>query len=79
MTDPGQQDEPEEPVDDPAVNGDLNGDGVIDEGDGDAFAEALGFGMGEDGFIPELDFDGDGQITLVDLQIWNELVFGSEP
>lgn len=57
---------------------DLTDDGVIDEGDIDAFSDL--FGSSEDGedFNPAADFDGDGEVTLVDFQIFLELIAQSE-
>jgi len=55
---------------------DLTDDGVIDENDIDAFAGLFGSSSGADAaeFNPAADFDGDGSITLVDFQMFLDLL-----
>jgi len=61
------------------VAGDINGDGVADAEDFRVFADVFNTAQGEDGFRPDLDFDEDGVISLVDYQIWYDLVFSDQP
>jgi hypothetical protein len=49
---------------------DLDFDGLVDEGDRDAFVRAFGRSEGDPAYLPEADFDGDGAITIVDYQRW---------
>ncbi|MBX3435271.1 MAG: hypothetical protein KF847_18280 [Pirellulales bacterium] len=49
-----------------AVDGDMNGDGMVDGGDFLAWQRALGLPNGNSG-----DADGDGIATPIDLAIWN--------
>ena len=72
--------EDEQPADEEQnlLDPDLNGDGAINGADGDVFAAALNTEEGQEGFDPDLDFDGDGLISLVDRQIWQDLVDGAE-
>ena len=55
--------------------GDLNEDGVIDEADVEMFR--LEFGQFDDEGSAA-DFDGDGQVTLVDFQIFLTMTMGEE-
>lgn len=50
--------------------GDLNGDGVIDAKDLEAFNRALGSSVGDPNYNRFADFDRDGRITLNDLRIF---------
>ena len=52
------------------IRRDLNFDRVVDEDDRLAFVATFGLSEGTYGYVPEADFDGDGQITLVDFQQW---------
>ena len=74
---PQQEDVADDPEEETAVAGDLNGDGRINEEDAEVFADALETMKGEEGFNPDLDFDGDGLISHVDYQTWWDLVFGT--
>lgn len=48
---------------------DLNMDGVVDELDGDILMYRLGTSEGEENYTESMDFDGDGQITVIDFII----------
>jgi hypothetical protein len=50
--------------------GDLNQDGKIDMADYAVFKASLGKCLGQTGFNPEADYDGDGCVTLSDYRIW---------
>ena len=71
-----QDDVIDDPEEEAVVAGDLNGDGRIDQEDADIFRAGLNAMEGEEGFNPDLDFDGDGVISQFDYQTWWNLVFG---
>lgn len=48
-------------------SGDCNGDGVVNGDDIEIVRGALNTTDGDDGFVAEADTDGDGTISLVDL------------
>lgn len=52
------------------VPGDLNGDGVVDVNDYNLFIATFGKCVGQTGYNPKADYDGDGCITFVDYQKW---------
>jgi hypothetical protein len=67
----------EEPIpamDVPPMQADLNGDGFIDDADVDRFQGNFGAGADDENFDPAADFDGDGQVTLVDFQMFLNLI-----
>ncbi len=64
-------DEPIELVEEPP-RADLNDDGVFDQNDENAFRDQFGSTATDNGFDPSADFDGDGEITLVDFQMFLE-------
>jgi hypothetical protein len=66
--------EPVRPVGARQETADLNDDGFIDNDDVDTFAGSFAKSEGDDGFEPAADFDGDGVVTLVDFQIFLELL-----
>jgi hypothetical protein len=66
--------EPIRPVGARQETADLNSDGVIDNHDVEMFTGSFATGEGDDGFEPAADFDGDGKVTLVDFQIFLELL-----
>ena len=47
--------------------GDLNNDGGVDTADAELAADALGAVEGDEDFLPEADMDGDGVISLADV------------
>lgn len=47
--------------------GDFNGDGKIDEADLRMIAASFGARSGERNYIPQMDFDNDGAITMKDI------------
>jgi hypothetical protein len=49
---------------------DLDGNGVVDNLDRDVMLGAIGTCMGDDDFVAEADFDGDGCVTLNDYRSW---------
>ncbi|MCK4658387.1 MAG: hypothetical protein KAV82_02600 [Phycisphaerae bacterium] len=69
-------DEPRETQEQEEMAGDLNADGVIDDGDRDIFVAALNTTEGEEGFNSDLDYDGDGLISQIDYQTWYDQAFG---
>lgn len=54
--------------------GDVNGDGVLDQGDLDEVTALFGTSTGDTNFDPAADLDGDGTIGLADLQILTRLL-----
>lgn len=64
----------DEPVVDapPQARADLNDDGTFDEEDQQAFRDQFGSTADDDDFDPAADFDGDGEITLIDFQMFLE-------
>jgi len=54
--------------------GDINGDGVINQSDVDAATAALGRSEGDPLFVPAADLNGDGTIGVVDIQLLVQLV-----
>jgi len=54
----------------PSVPGDLDGDGDIDSTDYTLFRSTLGKCSGDESFIADADYDGDGCITYADYRIW---------
>jgi hypothetical protein len=52
------------------VEGDLDGDGDVDQTDYQIFRSALGSSTGNPHFMQECDYDGDGRITYADYRIW---------
>jgi hypothetical protein len=52
------------------VPADLDQNGIIDGIDWGLFLTARGRAEGEPGYNPTADLDGDGQVTLVDQQLW---------
>ncbi len=50
--------------------GDLNADGILDGSDYTVFRSTLGKCVGQTGFIPTADYDGDGCVTYADYRIW---------
>jgi hypothetical protein len=60
-------------------DGDLNGDGLVDDADLDVFLAALNTAADEPGFDPALDLDADGVVSQRDYQIWYGRVFDGEP
>lgn len=61
---------PQTPV---AVQGDLNGDGVVNQADVDILVAAFDSGQGDARFNADADLNGDGRIDLLDIQIMNSL------
>ena len=59
---------------------DLDKDGVVDSEDRDIFLSAYDSCEGDSNYLPEVDYDGDGCITLNDYREWyrchNEFVGG---
>ena len=53
--------------------GDLNGDGAVDDVDKTIMTDAIGSAAGDAGFVAAADYDGDGAISLADLNIWMDL------
>ena len=53
-----------------AILGDLTGDGVLNADDYTAFRSSLGKCSGDEGYIADADYDGDGCITYADYRIW---------
>ena len=53
-----------------SVKGDLDGDGVIDMDDYNAFRSTLGKCEGVAGYINEADYDGDGCVSYRDYRMW---------
>jgi len=51
---------------------DLDGDGDVDRDDRNIFKSVLGKCEGDDGFLPQADYDGDGCITSSDYREWRE-------
>lgn len=47
--------------------GDCDGNGVVDAADAEIARDALGTAAGDDGFVAAADVDGDGAVSLVDL------------
>ncbi len=74
------QENPIRPIDEPSVGqtADLSGDGVIDESDEAIFQAQFGLSSDDEGFEPAADFDGDGEVTLVDFQIFLRLLAGED-
>lgn len=66
--------EPVRPVGARQETADLNDDGVIDNNDVDLFTGSFATAEGDEGFEPAADFDGDGVVTLIDFQIFLELL-----
>ncbi len=60
--------------DSPTVNGDVNGDGVINEADMDAVTAAFGLSQGDPGFNAAADLNGDGTVGLADLQLMGQIL-----
>jgi len=54
--------------------GDINGDGVVNAADIDAFNRALGSSIGEPAYNSFADFDRDGRVTLNDLRIFRSFL-----
>jgi len=52
------------------VPGDLDGDGDVDVDDRNILRAALRKCSGDEGFVPEADYDGDGCITYYDYREW---------
>jgi hypothetical protein len=50
--------------------GDINGDGLVNNSDYVLFRSALGKRVGQSGFVPAADMDGDGVVTLKDYSKW---------
>ena len=50
-----------------AIEGDYNGDGVVDQTDQDMLTDAMMTTEGDPDFLPEADHDGDGVISLRDV------------
>jgi hypothetical protein len=53
-----------------AILGDLTGDGVLSADDYTTFRSSLGKCSGDEGYIADADYDGDGCITYADYRIW---------
>jgi hypothetical protein len=49
---------------------DLNGDGIVNDEDFNAFRKSLGKCSGETGFIRKADYDGDNCVSYRDYRIW---------
>ncbi len=65
----------DEPIELPQqARADLDGDGVFTEDDEAAFQDQFGNTADDEDFNEDADFDGDGEITLVDFQMLLELV-----
>ncbi|WP_319574437.1 fibronectin type III domain-containing protein [uncultured Desulfobacter sp.] len=56
------------------IQGDLNGDGLVNMTDVTIFRQALGTAAGDPEFNPASDFDNDGRITLNDYRILRSLL-----
>ncbi len=54
--------------------GDINGDGVVDAADVEAFNRALGSSLGDPAYNSFADFDHDGRVTLNDLRIFRSFL-----
>lgn len=52
------------------VSADLNGDGIVDEGDYDIIKAVYGTCSGDEGFVSEADYNNDGCITFDDHVLW---------
>jgi hypothetical protein len=61
---------------DPKSLADLNGDGVTDTNDLQIFQSSFGTCVGDNGFEPAADFDGDGCVTSIDQATWTDLSTG---
>ncbi len=57
--------------------GDLNNDGVLDDSDLEAFRNSFG-NFGDDELANSADLDGDGQVTLIDFQMFLTLASQAE-
>jgi len=68
--------EPIRPIDDPEIveTADLTGDGIVDQTDVDLFRGLFGVEAGDERFDAKADFDEDGMVTLVDFQIFLNLL-----
>lgn len=66
--------EPVRPVGARQETADLNDDGIIDNNDVDVFTGSFAAAEGDEGFEASADFDGDGVVTLIDFQIFLELL-----
>ncbi len=54
----------------PCGSGDIDQDGDVDVDDATAFVQAVGRCLGDTGFLPQADCDGDGCITNADYAAW---------
>ncbi len=66
----------EEPIraEEPPIAADFNSDGVLDSEDEAAFQSQFGNVDGDEDFNPVADLDGDGVISLVDFQMFLNLM-----
>ena len=53
-----------------SINADLDGDGLVNENDYEIIKAIYGICTGEEGFVPEADYNDDGCITLDDHVLW---------
>lgn len=60
------------------VPGDIDGNGIVDDGDYTALRSSLGRCEGEGGYIPEADFTGDACVAYDDYQFWYESFYGGD-
>jgi len=58
---------------------DLTGDGLVDASDAEDLSAAVGTRTGDPGFDPARDFDGDGETTQRDVELWARLLFEHRP
>jgi len=80
QTDEPPMEEPIRPIDDPEIveSADLTDDGIVDQTDIETFRDLFGVGEGDDDWNAKADFDEDGSVTLVDFQIFLELLSQAE-
>jgi hypothetical protein len=72
-----RQETPASDQQDPYSLADLNRDGSLNESDSQIFQNTYGNCIGDSGFDPAADFDGDGCVTSIDKEVWLDLFVGS--
>jgi hypothetical protein len=56
-----------------ASEGDVDGNGIVDDEDRKVLMSALRTSTGHEGFVAAADLSGDGLITLLDLALFDQL------